>query len=543
MKIEAIFDASAAAAPSWYETAVNKVFAVMGAMFSNKITITLDVGWGEENGNTIGGDDGAQSQSLGYEETYAELKSALASAPAQVARAAAKLMPAADPTSGGEFFVPVAMEKALGQMSGSTTEVDGYVGVNAGLDWSTDQAAVQPGQNDIIGALEHETAEVMGRIGAVGYAQGPGVYAPMDLYRYSAPGQRDMTAGAGDFSVDGTSMLQAFNDPKDGGDVADWLPSIQGDAFGDTYQGVAGRLTSVDLTAMSALGYRKAAKASTAPVDLASANTISSAVGFATHGRLTLSGTAAEAGATIELTAGRRDLGETTADSQGFWSLQAGLVKGNQGPIRAVVTGSEGDVSTVRAGFEITAGIVGQPYSIDEEVHGRDGQTTSQTLAEADGTLYLTDTMTHEADGTTIVNASGGSYFSGKSYSEEITTLDQAGTVTSDATYGDFGAVTGAGGASARGDSGLVYGEGKKDFVFGAHPGEAVVSGFAVSGDTHSTLTLPASDFASLAAVIRATHMVGGNAVITLDQSDSITLVGVTMAQLKARPADFKLQP
>ena len=51
------------------------------------------------------------------------------------------------------------------------------------------------------------------------------------------------------------TLLTQFNDPTKGGDVADWVTSLQGDSFGDNYSGTASLVTQTDLTLLDVLGY------------------------------------------------------------------------------------------------------------------------------------------------------------------------------------------------------------------------------------------------------------------------------------------------
>ena len=86
---------------------------------------------------------------------------------------------------------------------------------------------------------------------------GSNVYTPLDLFRYSSPGNRDLTPGPGYFSVDGgNSNLGAYNNPNGGGDASDWTPSLVGDSYGDGYPGVVAAVSPTDLIEDSVLGYR-----------------------------------------------------------------------------------------------------------------------------------------------------------------------------------------------------------------------------------------------------------------------------------------------
>ena len=96
---------------------------------------------------------------------------------------------------------------------------------------------------------------MLGRVGFLGSSAADGAYGPMDFFRYAAPGQRDLTPGPGSFSIDGQTMLQSFNNPLNGGDAADWNPSVVGDTFGDSTPGIGAHMSATDLTVLDVLGY------------------------------------------------------------------------------------------------------------------------------------------------------------------------------------------------------------------------------------------------------------------------------------------------
>ena len=224
--------------------------------FSNSEVINIDVGYGEVGGSQLPSGALAASESYGYMENYATVRSALQrDASSSTWQAAA--VPSSDPTNGGSFFVSTAEAKALGQVSGYGTAVDGYIGLSSQYPFSYSQSAIASNQFDAIGALEHEISEVMGRVGSVGALFGPNVYTPLDLFRYSNPGARDLTPGPGYFSVDsGNTNLGTYNDPNHGGDASDWIPSLVGDSYGDGYPGMAAAVSPTDLIEDSVLGYR-----------------------------------------------------------------------------------------------------------------------------------------------------------------------------------------------------------------------------------------------------------------------------------------------
>ena len=163
-----------------------------------------------------------------------------------------------DVTKGGQFFVSTAEAKALGQVSGSTTSLDGYIGINSSYSFDYVAGTVpKPGQYDAIGTIEHEISEVMGRMGSLGSLFGSNVYTPLDLFRYSAPNTRDLTPGAGYFSINnGATNLGTYNNPLRGGDAADWTPSLAGNSYGSGYSGMNSLVTSNDIIENAALGWR-----------------------------------------------------------------------------------------------------------------------------------------------------------------------------------------------------------------------------------------------------------------------------------------------
>ncbi len=258
MHINVIYDSSTKSAPAGFFTAVQAAVNYWDATIENPITLTMQFGYGKVDGQAI--DSGALAENIeeGYYFNYSDVVAGLASTAFSAAdHTSVATLGSDDPTNGGQFFVTAAEADVLGLVSSPNFTV-GYVGLSTAYPMTFDpnNRAVS-GEFDAIGALEHEISEVLGRIGTVGTYQNQGVdvYDPLDLFRYSAPGVRALTAGPGWFSIDGQTLLQPFNNPLNGGDVADWLPSIEGDSFGDGYPGVEGVVTPVDLTVMDILGY------------------------------------------------------------------------------------------------------------------------------------------------------------------------------------------------------------------------------------------------------------------------------------------------
>jgi Bacterial Ig domain/RTX calcium-binding nonapeptide repeat (4 copies) len=84
----------------------------------------------------------------------------------------------------------------------------------------------------------------------------------------------------------------------------------------------------------------------------------------------------------------------------------------------------------------------------------------------------------------------------------------------------------------------LTGGAGNDAFVFNANFGKVAVSDFDIN---HDVLWLSNALFAhdTIAQVLSQTHDTTAGAVIAVDGHDTITLHGVTVAQLAAHPSDF----
>ena len=259
LQIKLIWDSSVASAPAGFMQAAIAAAQLYTTEFSNPEVINIQVGYGEVAGQRLPSGALAASESYGYSETYSQVAAALqqdASSSTWQATADASL-PSSDPTNGGSFFVSTAEAKALGQVNAYGGSVDGYIGLSSRYPMNYTQSAISGSQIDAVGALEHEISEVMGRMGSEGSLFGSNVYTPLDLFRYSGAGMRDLTPGSGYFSVDGgNTNLGAYNNPNNGGDAADWIGTLVGDSYGDGYPGVVAAVSPTDLIEDSVLGYR-----------------------------------------------------------------------------------------------------------------------------------------------------------------------------------------------------------------------------------------------------------------------------------------------
>jgi hypothetical protein len=252
-------DQSSSSLPSGFVNDVNYVETYFDSLFTNNITVTIDVGYGEIDGQSLGSNDLGESEQANINAvSYAAVRNALIAEGAP----GASSLPATSPQP-GTMYMASSEEKALGLISNNNS-LDGYVGFSDSLPFSyaLNQTPASSAYY-FIGVLEHEVTEVMGRVSYLG----EGGYAAIDLYRYSSPGQIDTTTGgAGStayFSIDqGAANLGSWNNDANNGDLADWYPSGPAaggdDAFNDySDPGVVNVMSQNDITLMETLGYNE----------------------------------------------------------------------------------------------------------------------------------------------------------------------------------------------------------------------------------------------------------------------------------------------
>ena len=222
-----------------------------------KINLKIDFVWAPLSSAT------AENIGPSYTFSYAKVVAALkASGKSPDDLTAYATLPSTNPTGrgGSDFVLTRGQAEVLGLPVGAS-KFDDTITLNSNYAYTFDPSnRGVANEVDAIGALEHEISEFgMGRLGSMG-SLFAGEYTPLDLFSYSSPGVRSLTNGAHYFSLDGSDLLQEYNDnAANGGDIADWLGSIQGDSYGTPYYGVVGQVTPTDLRELDILGWKRTA--------------------------------------------------------------------------------------------------------------------------------------------------------------------------------------------------------------------------------------------------------------------------------------------
>ena len=250
--INVIYDSSVNSAPAAFTTAIQSAVQYLESVITSPITVNIDVGYGEIDGQTL------ESGALGESETYLDSYSysSIKSALTNIDPSAAGSLPANAP---GAMWVATAEAKALG-LAGARSNIDGYAGFSSAYPFTYDpNNRAVAGEYDFIGVVEHEFTEDLGRIDLFGANIGGtgNSYSLLDLYHYTSPGAHTYTGTTANyFSVNGgTTNLDNFNS-KSSGDLGDWAASAGNDsflAFSPTDE--ADLVSQADITEMNALGY------------------------------------------------------------------------------------------------------------------------------------------------------------------------------------------------------------------------------------------------------------------------------------------------
>ena len=246
MTIDVTWDPSVASAPADFEATVEAGIDILENTILNKITINIDVGYGEWNGQALPSNisEGGDYYYLpnGSPISYSDLRSALAENETSLA-GFLSLYDLPDGTSldgQSTFDIGTAEAKALGLLSATDGSTDGIVGFGLGFSGS-----------ELIGSALHEITHAMGRVTGA---------SALSLFRYTSPGNNDFTsnipAAPSYFSIDGgVTKIADFGEKSDPSDFLNSPASTltPNDPFDETIAG--SQLTPQDLLMLNVLGF------------------------------------------------------------------------------------------------------------------------------------------------------------------------------------------------------------------------------------------------------------------------------------------------
>jgi hypothetical protein len=273
-----VFDSSVTSSSeaSEYENAVTVAIDYYESLISTPVTLTIEFGLGEIDGQTMESNALGESESLGSLTNYntdtvtskvknrvtttstvVSLSPALAALNTHDEAFGASSLPTSNPlTSAPDYFLTFAQEQALDLITNDP--LDGYVGLSDTEPFTFDPSNRSvSGEYDAIGVLEHEITEVMGRVALYTTSY----VSAMDLFRYSSSETLSQTDNAAYFSInDGKTALAWYNDGSNGGDPGDWASSGSTNVVADSYDafsspGSAQTVSATDLNVLDMVGY------------------------------------------------------------------------------------------------------------------------------------------------------------------------------------------------------------------------------------------------------------------------------------------------
>ena len=168
MKINFIYDSSCNAAPSAFKTALQAGADIIDKAIINPITVTIQVGWGENAGETIDSNGVASAAHSPSQAplTYKQLVNALTTtANSNNCSFLTANLPDTDPTDGlGQWTVYTAQAAALHLPVENAGTVDGSMGFATGIDWGWARTNLGANQMDFIGTVTHEITHALGTL-------------------------------------------------------------------------------------------------------------------------------------------------------------------------------------------------------------------------------------------------------------------------------------------------------------------------------------------------------------------------------------------
>ena len=263
---------------------------------------------------------------------------------------------------------------------------------------------------------------------------------------------------------------------------------------------------------------------------------------------VTLTGTVSAAtGVTVagvELFLGKKDIGAATLNGDGTWTYDFDQDKGFHTGITAVATDSQGLQTSAPSDYDLTTGVTGEPYKVVQDRYDASADFLGQDFFKPSGVVYLKSTYAALPDGGSSFTYKGGSFFDGKDYTSFTDNLTANGDLTThieddkDGSHGqeiDANKQT----VTALGNDTFADYASSTRFIFSMNDGEEAIYGFKATGADHDTLQL-SSGAGTLAQVLaKATSDGQGGTMLHVGTGETVDLINITKAELKAHHSDF----
>ena len=150
MNLVVSFDQSLASLPASFVAAVNYAVSYFDSLFTNNVTVTIDLGYGEIDGQALEpgalGESKATFNSISYQQALSALE-VTGQSTSQVA--ALSTLSSTSPFNTGTLWLTAAQEKAIGLLPSNASGTDGYVGISHTAQFS-DSADIAPGADPIL---------------------------------------------------------------------------------------------------------------------------------------------------------------------------------------------------------------------------------------------------------------------------------------------------------------------------------------------------------------------------------------------------------
>lgn len=254
LTINVVWSASVANAPAAFKPAFLNVVNYFTSHYSDPVTITIQVGYGESGGQTLGG--GMLGSNGSYYTTYSYtqvLNNIKADAKTADDALAVSMLPSTDPLGNGSYYVFNSLAKAIG-LSPTTYTVDASNGFSSTAAFDYDPSDGISGGYDFQAVVLHEISHALGReicAGACASAGNSG-HEIGDLFYYAASGVRATNTNGGSFSFDGgKTMINRFSTASD---LSDWAGDTN-DANNAFANGTLMPFSEGDLQQLDVFGY------------------------------------------------------------------------------------------------------------------------------------------------------------------------------------------------------------------------------------------------------------------------------------------------